>query len=59
MKEAALYSGAVVPGDGAPQYRYTIMRGGEEIEADLNTPVRAGDVVVARLQLSADGGEVQ
>lgn len=59
VKEAALYSGAVVPGDGAPQYRYTIMRGDEEIEADLNTPVRAGDVVVARLQLSADGGVVQ
>ncbi len=59
VKEAALYSGVVVPGDGTPQYRYMIMRGGEEIEADLNTPVKAGDVVVARLQLAANEGVVQ
>ena len=59
VQEAALYSGAFIPGNGSPQYRYTIMRGGEEIEADLNTPVKAGDVVMARLHLAAEGGAVQ
>lgn len=49
VQEAALYSGAAVPGDSAPTFSYVIIRGGEELAADLSTPLEAGDVVVARL----------
>lgn len=52
VQEAALYTGAAVPGDAAPGYNYSIMRDGEEIAADLHTPLVAGDVVVARLVLA-------
>ncbi|MCP8884400.1 polysaccharide biosynthesis/export family protein [Devosia sp. XJ19-1] len=59
VQEAALYSGAATPGNTAPQYSYTIMRDGQEIEADLTTPVMAGDVVVARLQFVTEEGTIQ
>ena len=52
VQEAALYTGASVPGDAAPSYSYAIIRNGEEIAADLGTPLVAGDVVVARLTLT-------
>ncbi len=52
VQEAALYTGIAVPGDAAPGYTYAIIRNGEEIAADLGTPLAAGDVVVARLTLA-------
>jgi len=52
MQEAALYTGVAVPGSTAPTYSYTIVRNGEEIPADLTTPLVAGDVVMARLELT-------
>ncbi|MBD8065209.1 polysaccharide biosynthesis/export family protein [Devosia sp. PTR5] len=52
VQEAALYTGAAVPGDSAPTYSYTIIRGEDEVAADLSTAVQAGDVVVAHLQLA-------
>ncbi|SMQ75998.1 exopolysaccharide production protein ExoF [Devosia lucknowensis] len=52
VREAALYTGAAVPGDTAAIYSYSILRDGEEIAAEPNTPLVAGDVVVARLQLT-------
>lgn len=54
VQEAALHTGAEVPGETAATYRYAIIRNGEEIPADLNTQVAAGDVVVARLMLVGD-----
>jgi exopolysaccharide production protein ExoF len=52
VQEAALYTGVAVPGDSAPSYSYVIIRDGEEVAADLTTPLMAGDVVVARLELA-------
>jgi polysaccharide biosynthesis/export protein ExoF len=52
VQEAALFTGVVVPGNSAPAYSYVIVRDGEEIPADLGTPLEAGDVVVARLELA-------
>jgi exopolysaccharide production protein ExoF len=52
VQEAALYTGAVVPGNSAPSYSYTIVRDGEEVAADLTTPLIAGDVILARLELA-------
>jgi len=52
VQEAALYTGVAVAGDSAPTYTYTIIRGGEEIAAESATPLIAGDVVMARLQLA-------
>ena len=52
VQEAALFTGLAVPGDAAPSYSYVIVRNGEEIPADLATPVVAGDVVMARLELT-------
>ncbi|QDZ11949.1 polysaccharide biosynthesis/export family protein [Devosia ginsengisoli] len=52
VQEAALYTGAAMPGDAAPSYTYAIIRNGEEIAADLGTLLAAGDVVVARLTLA-------
>ena len=52
VQEAALYTGAAIPGDAAPSYTYAIIRNGEEIVADLGTRLAPGDVVVARLTLA-------
>ncbi|WEK05801.1 MAG: polysaccharide biosynthesis/export family protein [Candidatus Devosia phytovorans] len=52
VQEAALYTGVAVAGENAPTYAYTIIRGGEEIAAEQGTPLIAGDVVMARLQLA-------
>lgn len=52
VQEAALYTGAAVPGDQAPQYTYSIVRDGEEIPAKIDTPLVSGDVVMARLALA-------
>lgn len=51
VQEAALYTGIAVPGDSAPQFTYAIVRDGEEVAADLSTPLEAGDVIIARLEL--------
>lgn len=52
VHEAALFTGVAVPGSSAPSYSYVIVRDGEEIPADLGTPLEAGDVVVAKLELT-------
>lgn len=52
VQEVALYTGVAVPGNSAPSYTYVIVRDGEEIPADLTTPLEAGDVVVAKLELA-------
>lgn len=52
VQEAALYTGVAVPGDRAAEYTYLILRDGEEIAAELTTLLEAGDVVVARLEIS-------
>lgn len=52
VQEAALYTGITTPGNTAPTYTYFIVRDGEEVPADLTTPLAAGDVVVARLELN-------
>jgi len=53
LSEAALYAGAL-PGSTGPQavYAYSIIRDGEQIDADIATPVQAGDVIVATLELA-------
>ncbi|MDB5614739.1 MAG: sugar transporter substrate-binding protein [Devosia sp.] len=50
VQEAALYTGVAVPGQTAPTIAYSIVRNGEEVAADLNTSIEAGDVVVARVE---------
>ncbi|KQN69708.1 MULTISPECIES: polysaccharide biosynthesis/export family protein [unclassified Devosia] len=52
VQEAALYTGAAVPGDQAPQYTYSIVRDGKELPAQIDTPLVSGDVVMARLALA-------
>ena len=52
VQEAALYTGVSVPGQGTPSIAYSIVRNGEEVAADLNTSIEAGDVVVARVELT-------
>lgn len=52
VQEAALYTGLALPGAIAPTYSYAIIRGGEEIQAALDTPLVAGDVIVSRLALA-------
>ena len=52
VQESALYSGVSAPGQAAPTIAYTIVRNGEEVPADLNTSIEAGDVVVARVELT-------
>jgi exopolysaccharide production protein ExoF len=52
VQEAALYTGVAAPGAAAPTFRYTIVRDGAEVPADLTTPLVAGDVVMARLELT-------
>lgn len=52
VQEAALSTGAVISAQEGPGYSYSIIRDGEEIAADLHTPLVAGDVVVARLELA-------
>lgn len=52
VQEAALYTGIAVPGDAAPAVSYTIVRNGQDLPASLNTSIEAGDVVVARLELT-------
>ena len=52
VQEAALYTGLALPGANAPTYSYAIIRGGEEIQAALDTPLVAGDVIVSRLALA-------
>ncbi|MHA6692684.1 polysaccharide biosynthesis/export family protein [Devosia sp. A449] len=53
VQEAALYTGVAVPGDSAPTFSYVIVRDGDEVAADLATPLEAGDVVVARLEFAS------
>lgn len=52
VQEAALSTGAVIPAQQGPGYSYSIVRDGQDIAADLHTPLVAGDVVVARLELA-------
>lgn len=52
VQEVALYTDVAVPGNSAPSYSYVIVRDGEEVPADLTTPLEAGDVVVAKLELA-------
>lgn len=52
VQEAALSTGAAIPARKGPGYSYSIIREGQEIAADLHTPLVAGDVVVARLELA-------
>ncbi len=54
VREAVTYSGiaAASGGQAVATYTYTIVRGGEEIPADTTSEVKAGDVVIARLQVS-------
>lgn len=52
VQEAALFTGMALPGALAPTYSYVIVRDGEEVAADLTTPLIAGDVVMARLELA-------
>ena len=52
VQEAALYTGLALPGSTAPTYSYAIIRGGEEIQAALDTPLVAGDVIVSRLAMA-------
>lgn len=52
VQEAALYTGVSVAGQTAPTIAYSIVRNGEEVAADLNTSIEAGDVVVARVELT-------
>ena len=52
IQEAAVYTGLATPGAAAPRYSYKIVRDGEEISAALTTPLIAGDVVMARLELA-------
>ena len=52
VQEAALYTGVTLPGETAPTYTYVIVRDGQEVPADPTTPLVAGDVVVARLELT-------
>lgn len=52
VQEVALYTGVAVPGNSAPSYSYVIVRDGEEMPADLSTPLEAGDVVIAKLELA-------
>ncbi|MEO8686057.1 MAG: hypothetical protein ABI414_14610 [Devosia sp.] len=62
LQEAAVYSGVQVQTGGTmPTYSYAIIRDGQEIAADANTAVHAGDVITARLTLSPEGtiGQLQ
>jgi exopolysaccharide production protein ExoF len=53
LGEAALYAGVELSArEQQPSYSYQIIRGSEEIPAELGTPVQTGDVVVARLELA-------
>jgi exopolysaccharide production protein ExoF len=52
VQESALYTGVAVPGDSIAQYTYVILRDSEKIPAELTTPLEAGDVVVARLEIA-------
>jgi len=52
VQEAALHTGAAMPGDTSPTYSYTILRGAEQIAAEPTTALEAGDVVTARLHLT-------
>lgn len=52
VQEAALYTGAALPGGEGPQYTYSIIRDGEEITAEIDTPLISGDVVMARLAIA-------
>ena len=53
IREAVAYSGIQVSnGQQVQVYTYTIIRQGQEIPADATTPVEAGDVITARLQLA-------
>ncbi|GLQ58087.1 polysaccharide biosynthesis/export family protein [Devosia nitrariae] len=53
IREAVAYSGiATAEEDAVASYTYTIVRGGEEIEADTTTEVSAGDVIIARLEVA-------
>lgn len=55
FQEAAVRSGVelTTTGDQAV-YTYSIIRDGVETGADTSTPVQAGDVIVARMTLTAD-----
>jgi exopolysaccharide production protein ExoF len=49
VQEAVLYTGVSAQRDTAPTYSYAVIRDGEEIPADIGTPLISGDVVIARL----------
>jgi len=55
FQETAVTSGVEMAaeraGQAEPVYAYSIIRDGAEMPADMNTPVMAGDVIVARLNL--------
>lgn len=53
LGEAALYAGVELSASqNQPSYTYQIIRGSEEIAAELGTPVQTGDVVLARLAVA-------
>jgi exopolysaccharide production protein ExoF len=53
LQEAAVYAGVELSGtQNQPSYIYQIIRAGQEIAANPSTPVRTGDVVIARLALA-------
>lgn len=52
VQEAVLYTGVAVPSETAPSYDYAIIRDGEELPAQGDTPLQSGDVVIARLALA-------
>lgn len=52
VQEVALHTGVALPGNSAASYSYIIVRNGEEVPADLTTPLEAGDVLVAKLELA-------
>lgn len=49
VQEAVLHTGIAAPSETAPSYSYAIIRDGEEVPAEIDTPLISGDVVLARL----------
>ena len=52
VQEAALQTGTTLPDESSATYSYSIQRDGQEMAADPNTPLLAGDVVVVHLNFS-------
>jgi exopolysaccharide production protein ExoF len=58
VRDAVIQNGAgAVPGLQEPGYSYTILRDGAELQAEPGTPLQAGDVISARLNLPPLAGE--